>query len=137
MINYGNPSYGGTMYTCECGAFHYVPFRCKSRFYPTCGNKYFIDCTTAMSFKLIHTTHRHCIFTIDEELCHFFLEDHTLLDCLFSAVRSCVLRMFHKDNLSEPFTPGFICVLHTFGRDLKRFFDSSDAIFYEPKKTQA
>lgn len=119
MINCGDPSYGGAMYTCECGAFQYVPFRCKSRFCPTCGNKYSIDRTTAMSFKLIHTTHRHCVFTIDEELRHFFLEDRTLLDCLFSAVRSCVLRMFHKDNLSEQFTPGFICVLHTFGRDLK------------------
>ena len=27
--------------------------------------------------------------------------------------------MFHKDNKSELFTPGFICVLHSFGRDLK------------------
>lgn len=27
--------------------------------------------------------------------------------------------MFHKENKSELFTPGFICVLHTFGRDLK------------------
>jgi hypothetical protein len=27
--------------------------------------------------------------------------------------------MFHKDNKTESFTPGFICVLHTFGRDLK------------------
>ena len=27
--------------------------------------------------------------------------------------------MFHKDNKSELFTPGFILVLHTFGRDLK------------------
>ena len=27
--------------------------------------------------------------------------------------------MFHKENQSELFTPGFICVLHTFGRDLK------------------
>ena len=27
--------------------------------------------------------------------------------------------MFAKDNKSELFTPGFICVLHTFGRDLK------------------
>ena len=27
--------------------------------------------------------------------------------------------MFHKDNKTERFTPGFICVLHTFGRDLK------------------
>lgn len=27
--------------------------------------------------------------------------------------------MFHKDNKTELFTPGFILVLHTFGRDLK------------------
>ena len=27
--------------------------------------------------------------------------------------------MFHQRNKSENFTPGFICVLHTFGRDLK------------------
>lgn len=27
--------------------------------------------------------------------------------------------MFHKQNKSELFTPGFILILHTFGRDLK------------------
>ena len=35
---------------------------------------------------LIQCTHRHCVFTIDEELRHFFLEDRSLLDCLFNAV---------------------------------------------------
>ncbi len=120
MINCGDPSYGGAMYGCKkCGSLKFVPFRCKSRFCPTCGNKYSIDRTTAMSFKMIKTSHRHCVFTIDESLRHFFLEDRTLLSCLFSAVQSVVLRMFHKDNKSELFTPGFICVLHTFGRDLK------------------
>ena len=29
------------------------------------------------------------------------------------------MRLFHKDNKAEKFTPGFILVLHTFGRDLK------------------
>ncbi len=120
MINCGDPSYGGAMYGCKkCGSLKFVPFRCKSRFCPTCGNKYSIDRTTAMSFKMIRTNHRHCVFTIDESLRHFFLEDRTLLSCLFSAVQSVLLRMFHKDNKSELFTPGFICVLHTFGRDLK------------------
>lgn len=38
---------------------------------------------------------------------------------LFDAVQSVILRMFHKDNKTEKFTPGFILVLHTFGRDLK------------------
>lgn len=119
MIHCGDPSFGGALYTCDCGEFKYVPFRCKSRFCPTCGNMYSIDRTTSMSFKLIGVNHRHCVFTIDEELRDYFLHDRSLLSCLFEAVRSVIIRMFHQMNKSELFTPGFICVLHTFGRDLK------------------
>ena len=120
MINCGDPAFGGAMYGCSsCGTLKFVPFRCHSRFCPTCGTKYSIDRTTSMSFKIINVQHRHCVFTIDQELRHFFLEDRTLLNCLFSAVQSVVLNMFHKENKTEKFTPGFICVLHTFGRDLK------------------
>lgn len=120
MINCGDPSFGGAIYGCsKCGERKFVPFRCKSRFCPTCGNKYSIERTNAMSFKLIGVNHRHCVFTIAEELRPFFLDDRSLLNCLFAAVQSVVLRLFHKDNKKELFTPGFICVLHTFGRDLK------------------
>jgi len=72
-----------------------------------------------MSFKLVNCKHRHCVFTIPEELRKYFRADRKLLDCLFHAVRDVILRMFRKMNKSENFTPGFICVLHTFGRDLK------------------
>lgn len=120
MINCGNPSFGGAMYGCtKCGNLKFVPFRCHSRFCTTCGNMYSIDRTTSMSFKLINTTHRHCVFTIPEELRCFFLRDRSLLNCLFSAVRSVVLSLFSKINKSENFVPGFICVLHTFGRSLQ------------------
>jgi len=120
MIKCGDPSYGGAMYSCtKCGKFKFVPFRCHSRFCPTCGNKYSIDRTTSMSFKIINTQHRHCVFTIADELRPFFLKNRNLLNCLFTAVNSVVHRMFYKDNKTESFTPGFICVLHTFGRDLK------------------
>ena len=47
----------------------------------------------------------------------FFLK--TVLDCLFHSVTSVVSRMFFKMNKSKNYTPGFIMVLHTFGRDLK------------------
>lgn len=120
MINCGDPAFGGAMYGCShCGTLKFVPFRCHSRFCTTCGTKYSIDRTTSMSFKILNVQHRHCVFTIDDALRHFFLEDRSLLNCLFSAVRSVILHMFHKSNKSEKFTPGFICVLHTFGRDLK------------------
>ena len=120
MIHCGDPSFGGAMYGCpHCGKLKFVPFRCHSRFCPTCGNKYAMERTTSMSFKLVNVTHRHCVFTIDENLREFFLKDRSLLDCLFHSVNSVISRMFRKLNKSKNFTPGFIMVLHTFGRDLK------------------
>lgn len=120
MIHCGDPSFGGTMYGCpHCGNLKFVPFRCHSRFCPTCGNKYAMERTTSMSFKLVNVTHRHCVFTIDKSLREFFLKDRSLLDCLFHSANSVITRMFYKMNKSKNFTPGFIMVLHTFGRDLK------------------
>ena len=120
MIHCGDPSFGGAMYGCpHCGNLKFVPFRCQSRFCPTCGNKYAMERTTRMSFKLVNVTHRHCVFTIDKSLREFFLKDRSLLDCLFHSANSVITRMFYKMNKSKNFTPGFIMVLHTFGRDLK------------------
>lgn len=120
VINCGDPSYGGAMYICtHCKNWKFVPFRCHSRFCPTCGNKYAMERTTSMSFKLVNVNHRHCVFTIDENLRDFFLNDRSLLNCLFHAVNSVISRMFFQMNKSKNFTPGFIMVLHTFGRDLK------------------
>lgn len=120
MINCGDPSFGGAMYRCtEFGKLKFVPFRCHSRFCPSCGTKYSIDRTTNMSFKMVNVQHRHCVFTIDDEFHRFFAEDRSLLGLLFTAVQKTILRLFHKDNKTEKFTPGFISVLHSFGRDLK------------------
>ena len=120
MLGCGDPSFGGAMYGCpSCGKLKFVPFRCHSRFCPSCGNKYAMDRTTSMSFKLIDVPHRHCVFTIDSQLRDLFLKDRSLLDCLFLAVNSVISRMFFKQNKSMNFTPGVIMVLHTFGRDLK------------------
>lgn len=69
MINCGNPSFGGTMYGCpQCGKLKFVPFRCHSRFCPTCGNKYSIERTTGY-IMVLHTfgrdlkwnPHIHCL----------------------------------------------------------------------------
>ena len=73
MLHCGDYDYGHALYGCEfCGSTKVVPFRCKSRFCTTCGNLYSFRRSTAMSFKLIRTSHRHCVFTIPEELRPFF-----------------------------------------------------------------
>lgn len=120
MIHCHDPSFGGAFFGCpHCGNLKFVPFSCKSRFCPSCGNMYNQKRAFRMSSKLVSCNHRHCVFTIPQELRIFFLNDRSLLNCLFHSVRDVILRMFFKLNKSEHFTPGFICVLHTFGRDLK------------------
>lgn len=55
--------------------------------------------------KLVACVHRHCVFTITEELRAYFFKDRSLLDCLFHSVRDVVLRIFSKMNKTENFTP--------------------------------
>ena len=120
MIHCGDFKRGYALYGCDnCGHLMVTPFRCRSRFCTSCGNLYSRKRSTAMSFKLVRTSHRHCVFTIPEELRIFFRKDRSLLNCLFKAAADSIFFMFKKLNKSENFTPGFICVLHTFGRSLQ------------------
>ena len=120
MLNCGDSAHGGAFWGCpECGKLRFVPYTCKSRFCPSCGNMYNQKRSFHISCKLISCVHRHCVFTIPEELRSFFLKDRSLLGELFLSVRDAILRMFSKMNKTENFTPGFVCVLHSFGRDLK------------------
>ena len=92
MLNCGDPSFGGTMYGCgHCGNLKFVPFRCKSRFCPTCGNKCSIDRTVSMSFKIIKVPHRHCVFTIAKELRPFFLKRPLSFKLSFFSSKQCHL----------------------------------------------
>ena len=120
VINCGNPDYGYALYVCEhCGKFLKVPFRCKSRFCNTCGVKYAQDRALSMVQKSIRCKHRHIVFTMSDKLWNYFQKYRFLLDGLFEAASRAVLSWFYEMNKSQNFTPGIMCTLHTFGRDLK------------------
>lgn len=120
MIHCQDPNFGHALYCCEnCGKYMRVPFTCKSRFCNCCGIKYQLDRADLLSSKLINCKHRHIVFTIPEELRIFFRQDRKLLNILFKAASYTILDWFHNLNKSQNFKPGFVCALHTFGRDLK------------------
>lgn len=120
MLSCGDMSKGFAVYGCEhCGKFKIVPFRCKSRFCNTCGTRYAADRANSMSLKMVNCVHRHCVFTIPEQLRDYFRKDRSLLNALFTAVNITISSWFSNQNKKEIFKPGFILTLHTFGRDLK------------------
>ena len=120
IMNCGDPSLGHALYFCSnCCTYKYVPFRCKSRFCNTCGMKYVQNRANNLSSKLIKCNHRHIVFTIPQELRVFFHADRSLLHLLFQSSSETIFAWFYSQNKSQNFTPGFVSVLHTFGRDLK------------------
>lgn len=99
MINCGDPSFGGAMYGCtHCGNLKFVPFRCHSRFCPTCGNKYSMERTTSMFFKLINARHR----SIDKKLNLAISKEKRHIFQSFNRWRTAILSSFGYDPLICP-----------------------------------
>jgi len=120
IIGCQDPKNGFTLYACpKCNVEKWVPFTCKSRFCNCCGVKYSKDRALNMSAKLLKCSHRHIVFTVPEELRKYFAYDRSLLNLLFEAAAETITYRFNDRNKSENYVPGMICVLHTFGRDLK------------------
>lgn len=120
VIHCQDPHKGFALYVCpKCHAIKHVPFTCKSRFCNCCGAKYSKDRSLSISAKLLDCSHRHVVFTIPQELRRYFAVDRSLLNLLFQAAANTISFCFNRRNISENYIPGMVCVLHTFGRDLK------------------
>lgn len=119
---------GYDVYTCpKCGNTMFNFHTCKSRFCSSCGVKYAKQRTIEIQKKVFNCHHRHIVFTIPEEIREYFKKDKNLLNNLFSSANNVIQYLFNgrrenkrvdKSN-AYYITPGFISVIHTFGRDLK------------------
>lgn len=124
MINCQNPKDGVFVYVCpNCKNTYIVTKTCKSRFCPKCGKKYRDKIAISVSKKILKMSHRQLVFTIPPELRPLFRIDRRLLGELFASVNESLIFMFKrhapKAYKKEGRKLGFICFLHTYGRDLK------------------
>lgn len=117
MIDCQTSAMGYSTYECpDCLSSITVYNSCKSRFCNSCGTQYSKKRALAVSKKVYHCSHRHIVFTIPQELRVVFMKDRTLFNLLFKAVQQTLLGWFLGLNKAERLTPGFISVLHTYGR---------------------
>ena len=120
MISCRTSELGYSVYECpDCGELKFSYHTCKSRFCPSCGNKYVRKRTEAILQKCYNCKHRHIVFTISDFLWDFFRKDRKLLDLLFQAVSKTILSWFKDKYKFQNYIPGIIAVLHTYGRDMK------------------
>lgn len=115
VLDCRNPK-NGTMYCCDrCNQIRWVPFTCKSRFCPSCGNLYNMQRATALAERMFDVSHRHITFTLPDVLRPYFLNDRSLLNILFE-VSAETFKTVIATGFTGSLTPGIICVLHTFSR---------------------
>ena len=120
VLGCGDPRNGFALYECpRCFRKRFVPFRCHSRFCSTCGSAYQDDRAASIEEKLINCRHRHVVFTIAEELRPNFRKYRNMLHVLFRSAAQVIQEWALAQNKKEQFQFGMVCVLHTFGRDLK------------------
>lgn len=111
---------GFSLYECpKCHNPHIQFHTCKSKFCTSCGNKYSKDRVISIESKLYNCNHRHLVFTIHDALWNLFREDRNRLNLLFDAVNITISSWFKDRYGKKGFKPGFILVIHTFGRDDK------------------
>lgn len=107
----------------NCSNYYIMPFTCKSRFCPSCGNKYRDKRTEKISEMLLDIPHRQFVFTIPYELRIHFRKHREMLSLLFQTVNETFNFMLKRSAplayKSEHRRPGIIAFIHTFGRDLK------------------
>lgn len=125
MIKCGNFDYGYAYYECpNCGNFYVKGFTCKSRFCPSCGKKYRDKIGAKVTSKLLNVKHRQLVFTFPFELRIYFRKFREFLTLLFQAVNETLKQTLKvsakKAYKKEKRKLGFVCFLHTFGRDMKR-----------------
>ncbi len=120
MMKCRTPALGFSLFECpNCGNTHIQFHSCKSKFCTSCGNKYSKERVINITSKLYNCNHRHLVFTIHDALWNLFRADRNKLNLLFEAVNITISSWFKDRYGKHGFKPGFILVLHTFGRDDK------------------
>ena len=67
---------------------------------------------------MLPVKHRHCVFTLPDELWSMMKDDRKMIKIAFGLLIETVEKVF-ADRYGSRITPGITAVLHTFGEDMK------------------
>lgn len=110
---------GYCVYFCShCNETIIIHFGCNSRVCTHCGKRFADKWASGVAKGMLDVVHRHCVFTISNELWSFFRQNRSLLKALMDCCIKAIAKMM-GEKLGKNVKPGIVVVLHTFGKDMK------------------
>jgi len=119
LFDCGTEAMGYHTYVCpNCGYTVRIPHSCKSRFCSSCGKVATDKWMQESLNRILNVPYFHIVFTVPDKLRELIKVNRSLLNTLpYHAAHSII--EWAKKYADDPFVPGIIAVLHTFGADLK------------------
>src|SRR5574341_106459 len=121
LMDCRSPAAGAVLYRCEgCGEHHLVPRCCGNRHCPGCQQHKAYAWLERQLERRLPTHHFLLTFTVPEGL-RVFLRRHQRIGygALFEASAGAIKRLAADPKRLDADTPGFLGVLHTWGRQLQ------------------
>lgn len=119
MLSCKGEERGCFVYYCKnCDKYVIVPFGCNSRLCTCCGKRHTDQWADRLSKKIPKgISHKHLTFSMPEILWDYVKNNRSLQKEIMNASYKATKDMFSL-VLKQDVTPGFIAILHPFGRDL-------------------
>ena len=132
LISCKDINLGFAQYICpNCHESHKIGFTCKCKFCNSCGKVYADKWIEKQKTLMLDVPHRHMVFTIPDKFRMAIYNNIDLIKSFSEAISSVLLSSLNssfkttknprrlKKTSKGIVKPAIICVLHTFGRDLK------------------
>ena len=119
MLLCQDPSRGFSVFECaKCERMEVVHMSCNSRLCPSCGKRLTDQWAKSVMRRMLPVKHRHCIFTLPDELWSMMRDDREMVKIAFGLLLETVEEVF-SNAYDGRIIPGITAVLHTFGEDMK------------------
>jgi hypothetical protein len=121
FLKCGDPQYGFAYLQCpSCDTIHLVPFTCKRKMCPTCGEKRKLEWVDWLFKEVVFDLrHRHWVFTLPTCIRWHFLKNRGLLSELSKVASKFLIKVLQASCECKDAIPGIVTVIQTAGDNLK------------------
>jgi hypothetical protein len=110
---------GCFVYSCkDCGSWIFQSLGCNARICSCCGKRHADSWAVSLSKRMFKVPHRHLVISVASELWPYLKDNWSLLKVYQDSAID-ALNDYLPKSVGEKINVGVICILHTYGKDMK------------------